>query len=233
MPKPKGKVKPPKVEADDDEEEMPKPKPKAKGKPKKVVDDEIDSAACSLRCRDSIPASSFEQGSLAMAIVSCPECGKKLKIADTSVGKKVKGPCGHVFVADGDSPAPAAVKPAPPSLPKKIYVACTECESKLKVATTSLGKKMKCPKCSAVFVANLPDDVPVKKAPPPPAPEPDEDEAPAPRPRRSPPKSAMTTWTTSQFRPGRRRGEGRVAGGRRRRPVQERAGQVAFETPHG
>ena len=46
-----------------------------------------------------------------MAIVSCPECGKKLKIADTSIGKKVKGPCGHVFVAEGDAaptPAPAA-----------------------------------------------------------------------------------------------------------------------------
>src|SRR5690242_14411039 len=103
-----------------------------------------------------------------MAIVSCPECGKKLKIADTSVGKKVKGPCGHVFVANGSSPPPAASKPAANKpaaavTPEKVYVACTECESKLKVATTSLGKKMKCPKCSAVFVANLPDDAQVSE----------------------------------------------------------------------
>src|SRR4051794_7338995 len=106
-----------------------------------------------------------------MAIVSCPECGKKLKIADTSVGKKVKGPCGHVFVANGASPAPAATKPAPAVTPEKVYVACTECESKLKVATTSLGKKMKCPKCSAVFVANLPEEAAAKKTP-----EPEDDE---------------------------------------------------------
>ena len=65
-----------------------------------------------------------------------------------------------VFVANGDSPPPAAAKPAPAVTPEKVYVACTECESKLKVATTSLGKKMKCPKCSAVFVANLPDETP-------------------------------------------------------------------------
>ena len=34
-----------------------------------------------------------------MAIVSCPECGKKLKVADTSVGKKIKCSCGEVFLA--------------------------------------------------------------------------------------------------------------------------------------
>ncbi|HZZ78576.1 MAG TPA: TIGR03067 domain-containing protein [Gemmataceae bacterium] len=120
-----------------------------------------------------------------MAIVSCPECGKKLKIADTSVGKKVKGPCGHIFVAaNGEAPAPAAAKPAPAVTPEKVYVACTECESKLKVATTSLGKKMKCPKCSAVFVANLPEEAPIKKAPPPP--EPEEEEAPAPKTKAKP-----------------------------------------------
>src|SRR5215468_9218912 len=102
-----------------------------------------------------------------MAIVSCPECGKKLKIADTSVGKKVKGPCGHVFVADsGSSAAVTAAPPAPAIAPEKVYVACSECGAKLKVATTSLGKKMKCPKCSAVFLANLPDEAPAKKAPP-------------------------------------------------------------------
>jgi hypothetical protein len=100
---------------------------------------------------------------LAMAIVSCPECGKKLKIADTSVGKKVKGPCGHVFVAQAE--AQAAPKPAAaPVAPEKVYVACTECGSKLKVATTSLGKKMKCPKCLAVFVANPPEEEPAPKA---------------------------------------------------------------------
>ncbi len=117
-----------------------------------------------------------------MAIVSCPECGKKLKIADTSVGKKVKGPCGHVFVADMEGAAAAPPKPAAPTkpavAPEKVYVSCTECGAKLKVATTSLGKKMKCPKCTAVFVANLPADAPAKK----PAPEVVfDDEEPAPK----------------------------------------------------
>jgi len=41
-----------------------------------------------------------------MAIVSCPECSKKLKVADTSVGKKVKCACGNVFVAEAGEAAP-------------------------------------------------------------------------------------------------------------------------------
>lgn len=86
-----------------------------------------------------------------MAIVNCPECSKKLKVADTSVGKKVKCTCGTVFVAE----AADALSAAPP-LDEKALVACTECGSKLKVAPTSLGKKMKCPKCAGVFVAALP-----------------------------------------------------------------------------
>jgi uncharacterized protein (TIGR03067 family) len=84
-----------------------------------------------------------------MAIVSCPECQKKLKVADTSVGKKVKCSCGQVFVADAGASAPAAAAVAP----DKVVVACSECGAKLKVAETSLGKKMKCPKCASVFVA--------------------------------------------------------------------------------
>src|ERR1700722_9802755 len=82
-----------------------------------------------------------------MAIVSCPECQKKLKVADASVGKKVKCSCGTVFVAEPEASAPAA------AATDKVVVACTECGAKLKVAGTSLGKKMKCPKCAAVFVA--------------------------------------------------------------------------------
>jgi DNA-directed RNA polymerase subunit RPC12/RpoP len=87
-----------------------------------------------------------------MAIVSCPECSKKLKIADTSVGKKVKCSCGRIFVAATDA---AAAPPTPAAAPEKVVVSCTECGSKLKVATTSLGKKMKCPKCASVFIASV------------------------------------------------------------------------------
>src|ERR1700722_12509847 len=92
-----------------------------------------------------------------MAIVQCPECSKKLKVADTSVGKKVKCSCGHVFVAAPPEEAAPPPKPAvaPAGAAEKVFVACTECGAKLKVATTSLGKKMKCPKCAAVFVANI------------------------------------------------------------------------------
>ena len=44
----------------------------------------------------------------------------------------------------------AQTKPAPAAVaPEKVYVGCTQCGAKLKVATTSLGKKMKCPKCGA------------------------------------------------------------------------------------
>src|SRR5215831_3745131 len=86
-----------------------------------------------------------------MAIVSCPECSKRLKVADTSVGKKVKCSCGKVFVAESKDAAPAR---APKSAPEKVLVACSECGAKLKVATTSLGKRMKCPKCTGVFTAS-------------------------------------------------------------------------------
>ena len=100
-----------------------------------------------------------------MAIVTCTACQKKLKVADASIGKKVKCSCGTIFVAQADAPAPP--KPAAAAGPEKVVVACTECGAKLKVATTSLGKKMKCPKCASVFVASIPGEAaPVAKAPP-------------------------------------------------------------------
>ena len=118
-----------------------------------------------------------------MAIVSCPECSKKLKVADTSVGKKVKCSCGNVFVAESGNGAPVMAA-APVAAPDKVVVACTECGAKLKVASTSLGKKMKCPKCAEVFVAAAEEEAapaPVVKKPARPAPvEDDEVDAPAP-----------------------------------------------------
>src|SRR5437667_11208868 len=100
-----------------------------------------------------------------MAIVSCPECHKKLKVADTSVGKKVKCSCGHVFVAPTEEMAITHV-----AVPDKVVVACTECGAELKVAATSLGKKMKCPKCAGVFVAAVPPPPAEEEdVPPPPA----------------------------------------------------------------
>src|SRR4029079_8307633 len=99
-----------------------------------------------------------------MAIVSCPECNKKLKVADASVGKKVKCSCGNIFVAQVE--APAAPVEAAPMAPEKVFVACTECSAKLKVAPTSRGKKMKCPRCASVFVAKVQEETP----PPPPEP---------------------------------------------------------------
>jgi hypothetical protein len=113
-----------------------------------------------------------------MAIVNCPECSKKLKVADASVGKKVKCTCGTVFVAEAaDAPAaPSQVPPAAPSVAEKVLVACTECASKLKVAATSLGKKMKCPKCGGVFVAALPATALAEETMKRPAPAEDEEE---------------------------------------------------------
>jgi len=88
-----------------------------------------------------------------MAIVSCSACQKKLKVADASLGKKVKCSCGNVFVAE-ETNAPAVGLSE--SGTDKVIVACTECGSKLKVAPAFLGKKMKCPKCAAVFIASVP-----------------------------------------------------------------------------
>lgn len=90
-----------------------------------------------------------------MAIVRCTACEKKLKVADTSLGKKVKCTCGHIFVAATEAAAEVTSIVAA-AVAEKLIVACTECGSKLKVAASSLGKKMKCPKCAAVFVANKP-----------------------------------------------------------------------------
>jgi len=78
-----------------------------------------------------------------MALVNCPECQQKLKVADTSLGKKVKCSCGNVFVAPTGDAAPGQTIAVEPD---KVLVACTACSAKLKVAVTSLGKKMKCPK---------------------------------------------------------------------------------------
>src|SRR6516162_1987741 len=96
-----------------------------------------------------------------MAIVSCPECSKRLKVADTSVSKKVKCSCGKVFVVESKDAAPAR---APEAASEKVLVTCNECGAKLKVATTSLGKRMKCPKCAGVFTASAEEEAP---APPP------------------------------------------------------------------
>ncbi len=93
-----------------------------------------------------------------MAIVSCTECGKRLKVSDASLGKKVKCSCGQVFVAEEEAPEsapPPRPAPAPAASAEKVLVACSECGAKLKVGKGSLGKKMKCPKCTAIFVAKV------------------------------------------------------------------------------
>ena len=123
-----------------------------------------------------------------MAIVSCPECDKRLKVADTSVGKKVKCSCGAIFVAEQADALAAAPPPA-----EKVLVACTECGTQLKVSAASLGKKVKCPRCAEAFVAAAERAAPkpaLKPAAKNPAPEPefgfqdDEKEAPPAKRRR-------------------------------------------------
>ncbi len=86
-------------------------------------------------------------------VVSCPECQRKLKVAPDSLGKKVRCPDGHVFVAQASAEAlaPADV----------IVVHCTGCGTKLKVPASAQGRKMKCSSCAAVFVVG-------GAAPPPP-----------------------------------------------------------------
>jgi hypothetical protein len=82
-----------------------------------------------------------------------------------------------------------------------VLLACTECGRKLKVPETALGKKVKCPSCSAQFVAAEPDEAPAAaKATPPPRTNPDgltdrpaprraPGDGPAPR-REAPPKKS-------------------------------------------
>lgn len=47
-------------------------------------------------------------------IVSCPECGRKLKVAPASLGRRVKCTCGAIFIAPADAagppPEPIAVR---------------------------------------------------------------------------------------------------------------------------
>jgi uncharacterized protein (TIGR03067 family) len=127
-----------------------------------------------------------------MAIVSCPECSKRLKVADTSVGKKVKCSCGKVFVAETEDAAHRLPSPSgrgvggeggSAAAPEKVLVACGECGAKLKVAVTSLGKKMKCPKCAGVFIAGAEEEAPAppsakRATKPPPKPASPEENAP-------------------------------------------------------
>ncbi|MSU80366.1 MAG: WD40 repeat domain-containing protein [Gemmataceae bacterium] len=99
-------------------------------------------------------------------------------MSDASVGKKVKCSCGNVFVADEEAAAPPMRKPA--AVADKVTVACTECSSPLKVGSASLGKKIKCPKCAAVFIASAEGDAPppIKKFAKPMPPSFDEDDVP-------------------------------------------------------
>jgi hypothetical protein len=48
-------------------------------------------------------------------LFSCPACGQKLKVAPASVGKKVKCPCGTIFVAEAPPPV---VVPEPEPVPE-------------------------------------------------------------------------------------------------------------------
>src|ERR1700693_6375404 len=109
-------------------------------------------------------------------VVSCPKCERKLKVAETSLGRSVKCPCGNVFKAHETGDAAAPPKPAAAEM---LVVACAECGTKLKVPTSAQGKKMKCAKCGATFVVGdgqPPIPPPVKPAPVPPSPPLFEDE---------------------------------------------------------
>src|SRR6516164_3969451 len=91
-------------------------------------------------------------------LVTCPQCQKKLKVAEASIGKSVKCPCGNVFkaqAAETQAEVPST-SPTPPAT-SMVIVACDSCQSKLKVPTSAQGKKMKCSKCGATFVVDVGD----------------------------------------------------------------------------
>ncbi len=95
-------------------------------------------------------------------LVSCPQCGRNLKVAPASVGKSVKCPCGSIFKARpiaAEAPAPAA--PAADTL----LVTCDGCQTRLKVPASARGRKMKCSKCGTMFVVGA-APAPVKAPPP-------------------------------------------------------------------
>jgi predicted Zn finger-like uncharacterized protein len=106
-------------------------------------------------------------------LVTCPQCQKKLKVAETSIGKSVKCPCGNVFKAEVDEPVEAS--PAAPS-GGTMVVTCDECQTRLKVPASAQGRKMKCSKCGATFVVGAAEEstvTPAKTRPaPPPRPAP-------------------------------------------------------------
>ncbi|HWG43350.1 MAG TPA: DUF4190 domain-containing protein [Gemmataceae bacterium] len=47
-----------------------------------------------------------------------------------------------------------------------LSLTCPECSGKLKVADNLAGKKIKCPKCSAVFPATAPEEAAITATPP-------------------------------------------------------------------
>ena len=102
-------------------------------------------------------------------LVTCPQCQKKLKVAEASLGKSVKCPCGNVFKAPAaEAPAEVPSNSPSPVTPSMMIVSCSSCESKLKVPTSSVGKKMKCSKCGATFVVSADAEAPIKSKPMPP-----------------------------------------------------------------
>ncbi len=44
-------------------------------------------------------------------------------------------------------------RPPPPVVPDTQLVQCSKCQKKLKIPATLIGKKVKCPACNGVFVA--------------------------------------------------------------------------------
>jgi uncharacterized protein YbaR (Trm112 family) len=88
------------------------------------------------------------------SVVTCPQCKRQLKIGDDAAGKRIKCTgCGTIFATRGGAPSPTQGGNGPQADTSAVtQCACPSCGTTLKLAApTPIGKRIKCPKCAAVF----------------------------------------------------------------------------------
>ncbi len=93
-------------------------------------------------------------------VIRCTACGRKLTVPAAATGRRVRCPgCGGTFVVPTEEAAPSSVPhSAAPGEPLRIH--CASCGSKMKVAAKAIGRRVRCPRCSAVLTVPAPAATP-------------------------------------------------------------------------
>lgn len=98
--------------------------------------------------------------------VSCPTCGHKCRVPESSLGQQVRCPaCSNLFECGTLSPPSLAARPVPPELPttvrttpsarpvqpqpdQGIHYRCPRCHKPLESPAHMSGQKVNCPDCA-------------------------------------------------------------------------------------